>query len=90
MKKAYISQKLRRQVLERAKEMCEYCLSMSDLLGANLEVEHIIPESLGGLSSLDNLCASYSTCNRHKASRAMLLTFAVLVDKVSKNANPHQ
>jgi len=69
VKKAYIPQKLRRQVFERAKEMCEYCLSKSDLLGTDLEVEHIIPESLGGASSLDNLCASCSTCNRHKASK---------------------
>lgn len=49
--------------------MCEYCLSKSDLLGADLEIEHIIPESLGGASSLDNLCASCSTCNRHKGVR---------------------
>lgn len=73
MKKAYISRKLRRQVLERAGEMCEYCLSKSDLLGTDLEVEHIIPESLGGVSSLDNLCASCSTCNRHKASKVWVI-----------------
>jgi len=73
VKKAYIPQKLRRQVIERAKEMCEYCLSKSDLLGTDLEVEHIIPESLRGASSLDNLCASCSTCNRHKASKVWVI-----------------
>lgn len=66
MKRAYISQKTRQEVFKRAKEMCEYCLSQSDLLGMDLEIEHIIPESLGGTSSLDNLCASCPTCNRHK------------------------
>ncbi|MCH8294351.1 HNH endonuclease [Candidatus Poribacteria bacterium] len=60
---------MRQEVLKRAKEKCEYCLSQSDLLGAELEIEHIIPESLNGTSSLDNLCASCATCNRHKGSR---------------------
>ena len=69
MRKAYIPQPVRREVLQRAKERCEYCLSRSDLLGAELEIEHIIPESLGGTSSFDNLCASCATCNRHKGSR---------------------
>lgn len=67
MKKVYIPQEIRQHVFKRAKEMCEYCLSKSDLLGTDLEIEHIIPESLP--ISLDNLCASCSTCNRHKGSR---------------------
>lgn len=69
MKKAYIPQKIRQYVFKRAREMCEYCLTKSDLLGMDLEVEHVIPESLGGTSSLDNLCASCPTCNRRKGSR---------------------
>jgi len=73
VKKAYIPQKIRQEVFKRAKERCEYCLNKSDLLGMDLEVEHIIPESLGGTSSLENLCASCPICNRHKSSRIWVI-----------------
>jgi len=39
VKKAYIPQKIRQYVFKRAREMCEYCLSKSDLLGMDLEIE---------------------------------------------------
>lgn len=34
-----------------------------------MEVEHIVPESRGGSTTLDNLWLACSLCNRHKGDR---------------------
>ncbi len=38
-------------------------------MGVTFEVDHIIPRSKGGNTSLDNLCLSCPTCNRHKSTK---------------------
>jgi hypothetical protein len=38
-------------------------------MGVTFEVDHIVPRSAGGKTSLGNLCLSCPTCNRHKAAR---------------------
>ena len=60
---------LREQALARAGGRCAYCQSAEALLGVSFEVDHIIPLSAGGETSIDNLCLSCPTCNRHKAAR---------------------
>ena len=60
---------LREQALARAGGRCAYCQSAEVLLGVSFEVDHIIPQSAGGETSIDNLCLSCPTCNRHKAAR---------------------
>ena len=59
---------LRRQVVERAGNCCEYCLLHQDLVASTHQVDHVIAEKHGGSTSLDNLALSCTTCNRRKSS----------------------
>jgi hypothetical protein len=52
---AYISSHLRQAVAERAKNRYEYCQSPELITGGPLHIEHIIPEAVGGSTTLDNL-----------------------------------
>jgi hypothetical protein len=38
-------------------------------MGVTFEIDHIVPRFRGGMTTLENLCVCYPTCNRHKASR---------------------
>ena len=60
---------LRRLVAERAVFRCEYCHYPEEFSPSSFEVEHIIPQSAGGLTTLDNLALACSHCNVHKATR---------------------
>ena len=59
---------LRRQVIDRAKNCCEYCLLHQDLAASTHQVDHVIAEKHGGTTSVDNLALSCTTCNRRKSS----------------------
>lgn len=48
---------------------CGYCLSREAVVGAPMEIDHLVPESLGGLTIERNLWLACSLCNGHKASR---------------------
>ncbi len=64
----YIPDALRRQVIERAGQHCEYCLiHQHDSLYTH-EVDHIIPEKHRGETNENNLCLACLECNRHKGS----------------------
>lgn len=54
------------RILHRDRFMCRYCLAMpgSDLM----EVDHLIPRSLGGSDNPLNLVASCKTCNSRKSN----------------------
>lgn len=65
----YISAELRRQVREDAGERCGYCLSSEKLTGFPLEIEHIIPEALGGETVRENLWLACHRCNKFKSYR---------------------
>ena len=64
----YIPENLRRQVWERAKGNCEYCLLNERYVLKRHEVDHIRAEKHGGTTTLDNLCLSCFDCNRQKGS----------------------
>ena len=66
---AYISFQLRQDVAERAKNRCEYCQSPELITGGPLHIEHIIPEAVGGSTTLDNLALACARCNLHKGTR---------------------
>ncbi|MEE3718668.1 HNH endonuclease signature motif containing protein [Tumidithrix elongata RA019] len=68
MSKTYISVALRREVCERAKNRCEYCLIPDVATFAPHEIDHIIAEKHGGQTELENLALSCSLCNKHKGS----------------------
>ncbi|MBZ0281934.1 MAG: HNH endonuclease [Anaerolineae bacterium] len=60
-----ISETLRQQVTKRAHGLCEYCQT-AQLIVVTLEIDHIIPESAGGATDLDNLCLCCRGCNSFK------------------------
>lgn len=59
----------RRAVAARANGICEYCRSQARFATQSFSVEHIIPRSLGGKTSLDNLALACPGCNAHKHTK---------------------
>jgi len=68
MSKAYISASLRREVIERAQNCCEYCLCNTSDRGIDFAIDHVIAEKHGGPTQSDNLCLSCYWCNSFKGS----------------------
>ncbi|MCC7208067.1 MAG: HNH endonuclease [Anaerolineae bacterium] len=62
---ARIPGRLRRQVISRAHGRCEYCQTQQAIVIA-MEIDHILPESAGGETSLANLCLACIGCNGFK------------------------
>ncbi|GIK67127.1 MAG: HNH endonuclease [Chloroflexota bacterium] len=62
---SYIPKAIREAVFERAQGLCEYCQT-AKIVVATIEIDHIIPASEGGLTTLDNLCLSCRSCNNSK------------------------
>ena len=60
---------LRRIVEQRAKGRCEYCRSLAKYSTQRFSLEHIIPRSQGGATSLDNLALACQGCNNHKYNK---------------------
>jgi len=66
--RARISAALRREVRERARERCEYCLvAESEAFGPH-EPDHLIALKHGGETSSANLVLACFDCNRFKGS----------------------
>jgi len=61
--------KQRRAIIERAQGCCEYCYSQVRFAIASFSVEHIIPQSRGGKTDLDNLALACFGCNGHKHTK---------------------
>ena len=64
------SREIERQVAARAGGRCEYCQMLQSLQGATFHVEHTVPRSRGGPSTLENLAWACPRCNLQKANRA--------------------
>jgi hypothetical protein len=62
---AHIPKTIREAVYKRANYRCEYCRVFRQII-VSLEIDHIIPVSLGGKTELDNLCAACDKCNKYK------------------------
>lgn len=60
----YISKELRQKVLNKHLSKCAICGS-----DEHIEIDHIIPISLGGKSALENLQCLCMTCNRSKHNK---------------------
>lgn len=71
---AYLSEQLRRQVAERAVHCCEYCRSNELITGGPFHVDHVRPETLGGITEADNLAYACARCNLHKGQRVRFNT----------------
>ena len=59
---------LRRQVVERVGNCCEYCLLPQELAASTPQVDHVIAEKHGGQTVSENLTLSCTVCNRRKGS----------------------
>lgn len=68
--KSRVPTPLRMRVAEQAGYRCGYCLSSQELLGMPMNIEHIIPEALGGSTDEENLWLSCVRCNLHKGARS--------------------
>jgi hypothetical protein len=64
----YIGATLRREVVRRAGEICEYCLIHQDDALLGCAVDHVVSEKHGGRTELDNLALSCTLCNRRKGT----------------------
>jgi hypothetical protein len=64
---------IQRQVRQRAADRCEYCRMHQALQGASFHVEHIVPQSREGHTSLENLAWSCPGCNLRKSDRTEVL-----------------
>lgn len=63
-KKERIPLHLRRRVIERDGLYCVYC--DDDLSNAEIHMDHVIPESKGGLTDYNNLQVTCRKCNLAK------------------------
>jgi hypothetical protein len=69
MSTTYVAKELRERVAAQAQYRCGYCLTAAAIVGTPMEIEHLIPESLGGLTEESNLWLACSLCNDHKSNR---------------------
>lgn len=65
---AYVSDALRRLVVERANQACEYCLLPSSLSFYSHEVDHVVALKHQGQTNAENLAYACWRCNRFKGS----------------------
>lgn len=64
-----IPARVRRQVQERAKGLCEYCRTPDNFSVSSFHCEHIIPQKAGGTNALENLAWACPRCNHHKHAK---------------------
>jgi hypothetical protein len=65
---SYVPADLRRLVGTRSQGLCDYCLLHEDDMFYGCQVEHIIAEKHGGLTTAENLAAACVFCNRAKGT----------------------
>lgn len=66
----YVPVTLRKQVIERAGNRCEYCHFPQSVTLLAFEMEHIISEKHGGTTTLDNLALAWpllQPCQRRRS-----------------------
>ena len=68
MSTTYINAALRRLVIQRANQVCEYCLIHEDDTYWGCQIDHIHSEKHGGSTDADNLAYACPFCNRNKGS----------------------
>lgn len=68
MSSTYIPVAMRREVVERSDNRCEYCQLRQEDQFFTFEIDHIIAEKHGGSTTSDNLCLACTECNAFKGS----------------------
>lgn len=69
MSSSYISRALRQQIIRDFNGRCAYCQTATAITGARLVIDHILPESAGGVTEKDNLCLACHSCNEFKGAQ---------------------
>lgn len=69
---SYIPEKLRREVIERAENCCEYCQLSQKGQAATFHIDHIQPTKSGGTTKIDNLALACVSCSLYKAAKEMI------------------
>ena len=86
MSSAFVPKALRAKIAEQAHHRCGYCLTAETIVGTPMEIDHLVPESLGGLTVEDNLWLACSLCNDHKGDRIAALD--PLTDEIVRLFDP--
>lgn len=73
MSSAYIPKKIRQRVAKQSCYRCGYCLSSEAIVGFAMEIDHLIPQALGGPTLEENLWLACSACNSFKGDRISVL-----------------
>ena len=60
-------------VTGRAQGCCEYCRSQERFAPQNFTIDHIMPQSQGGQTTLENLALACQGCNSHKHARTVAI-----------------
>jgi 5-methylcytosine-specific restriction endonuclease McrA len=60
---------LRRQVIERAGNYCEYCGLARDNQEAAFHIDHVVPVRAGGNTTMQNLALACVSCCLRKGAR---------------------
>ncbi len=68
-----IPKALRQKITEQARHRCGYCLTSEFVVGAPMEIDHLIPLSFGGPTEENNLWLACPLCNEHKSDRIAAL-----------------
>jgi hypothetical protein len=66
-----ISATLRRQVIERAGNRCEYCRLAQTGQEATFHIDHVVPVVGGGKTAVENLALACVSCSLRKGGRML-------------------
>lgn len=69
MSNSHVSQAVRRKIAELAQHRCGYCLTSQKISGAQMHIDHIVPQSRGGTSDEQNLWLACAWCNSYKSDK---------------------
>jgi HNH endonuclease len=61
-----VPHRLYKAVAARASQHCEYCLAPEAVINLEFEVDHIVPQKVGGPDEFGNLALSCRSCNLRK------------------------
>jgi hypothetical protein len=64
----HIANAIRRAVVGRAHERCEFCLLPQSQSIQRFHLDHLLPKKHGGQTLLENLALTCSWCNFHKGT----------------------
>ncbi len=73
MSQTYIPKVLLRKIAAQARYRCGYCLTRETVTGMPMDIDHLIPEALGGSTEEANLWLACGLCNAFKGNRVSVL-----------------